>query len=129
MIFSKPEVIRECQPGTSSAKTVCPTVKQSATGTRAHFKLGPVYGEEKHRFGNATHCIALSHGEENQRQGGKIKGHETIYTPEQKKNFRHFKSLDIVPNRSTGQNRKIDILSCETDSVLYQQLDVKNTPS
>ena len=35
---------RECQPGTPSAKQACPTVKQSASGTRARFKLRPGYG-------------------------------------------------------------------------------------
>ena len=41
MILSQPNVIRECQPGTPSAKPACPTVKQSASRTRARSKLGP----------------------------------------------------------------------------------------
>ena len=68
----------------------------------------------------------MRRGEENQRQGGGeiIKGCGTIYTPEQRRNFRHFKSLGIML-----KNRKMDILSCETGSGLYNQLDKKNTPS
>ena len=31
-IFYPPNVIRQCQPGTPSAKLACPTAKQSASG-------------------------------------------------------------------------------------------------
>ena len=40
-LFSQSDVKRECQPGKPSAKQVCPTVKQSVSGTRARSKLRP----------------------------------------------------------------------------------------
>ena len=46
-LFNQSGVKRECQPGTSSAKQACPTVKQSASGTRAHSKLRPRYESKK----------------------------------------------------------------------------------
>ena len=46
-LFNQSGVKRECQPGTSSAKQACPTVKQSASGTRARSKLRPRYEFKK----------------------------------------------------------------------------------
>ena len=43
MKFSWSAVMRECLPDTPSAKTACPTVKQSASGTRARSELGTAY--------------------------------------------------------------------------------------
>ena len=53
-------MIRECQPGTPSAKTACPTVKQSASGTRACSKLWPDddkdYDDDDDDYDNQDGC-------------------------------------------------------------------------
>ena len=59
MKFGQPDMMRECQLGTPSAKTACPTVKQSALGTRARSKLRPDNQfEENAEFGHIRPFLA-----------------------------------------------------------------------